>query len=86
MIRFNATLHSTRDYKQLQRCHALYISLLHMYYGSQLSLVVSWQRIYNGLTVTAAHVKSSFHRMISFLPLLNPLRLPSPERDRILDN
>jgi hypothetical protein len=33
--------------------------------SSQSSLVVSWQRIYNSLTVTTAHIKSSFHRLTS---------------------
>jgi hypothetical protein len=32
-------------------------------------LVVSWQWIYNSLTVTAAHMKSSLHCLIPFLPL-----------------
>jgi hypothetical protein len=34
---------------------------------SQSSLVVSWQRFYNILTVTAAHMKSSLHNLILFL-------------------
>jgi hypothetical protein len=31
--------------------------------SSQSSLVVSWQRIYNSLTVTTVHIKSSFRRL-----------------------
>jgi hypothetical protein len=31
--------------------------------SSQSSLVVYWQRIYNTLTVTTAHIKSSFRRL-----------------------
>jgi hypothetical protein len=31
--------------------------------SSQSSLVVSWQRIYSSLTVTATHIKSSFRRL-----------------------
>jgi hypothetical protein len=31
--------------------------------SSQSSLVASWQRIYNSLTVTAAYIKSSLHRL-----------------------
>jgi hypothetical protein len=32
--------------------------------SSQYSLVVYWQRIYNSLTVTTTHIKSSFRRLI----------------------
>jgi hypothetical protein len=40
---------------------------------------VSWQRIYNSLTVAAAQVKSSFQSLILFLQFfLNHLRLASP--------
>jgi hypothetical protein len=39
---------------------SLYSSLLHMHKGSQSSLVVSWQWIYNSLTVTATNVRSPF--------------------------
>jgi hypothetical protein len=48
----------------------LLIYLLHKSLGytksSQSSLVISWQRIYNSLTVTTAHARSSFH-MLSLL-------------------
>jgi hypothetical protein len=37
------------------------------------------EMIYNSLTVTAAHIKSSSHSLIPFLPFLNHLRLPTPE-------
>jgi hypothetical protein len=44
------------------------------------SPVVSWQRIYNSFTVTAAYIKSSFHSKIPFFPfLLNYIRLPTQE-------
>jgi hypothetical protein len=39
--------------------YTLYSSPVHKHWDSQCSLVVSWQRICNSLTVTAAHVKSS---------------------------
>jgi hypothetical protein len=65
--------------------YTLYSSPLHTHYCSQSSLVVSWQRIYNSLTVTAAHIKSSWHSVIPFVPfLLNHLRLPSPELGPVL--
>jgi hypothetical protein len=52
-----------------------YSSPLHTHQGSQSSLVVSWQRIHNTPT---AHMKSSLHNLIPFLPfLLKHLRLPS---------
>jgi hypothetical protein len=38
--------------------------------SSHSSLVVSWQRVYNSLTVTTAHDKSSLHILIPFLPVL----------------
>jgi hypothetical protein len=53
-------------------------SLLGHIESSQSSLVVSWQQIYNSLTVTTAHIKSSFHSptlvtlfFTSELPTLN---------------
>jgi hypothetical protein len=48
---------------------------------SHSSLAISWQRIYNSLTVTSkAYMKSSLHRLIPFLPfLLSHVRLPTPE-------
>jgi hypothetical protein len=54
----------------LSLIYTLYGSPLHTQSGSQSSLVVSWQRIYNSLIVTAAHMKSSFHSLIPFLPSL----------------
>jgi hypothetical protein len=56
-------IHSTRNYKQLQRYHwstHFTVTVTHAL-GSQSSLVVPWQRIYKCLTVTAAHMKSSLH-------------------------
>jgi hypothetical protein len=53
-----------------QRYRHTFSSPLHTHQGSQSSLVVSWQRIYNSLTVSAAHMKSSFHSLIPFLPSL----------------
>jgi hypothetical protein len=47
----------------------LYKLLLHAK-SSQSSLVISWQWIYNSLTVTAAHMKSSSHSLLTFLPFL----------------
>jgi hypothetical protein len=42
------------------------------------STVVSWQRIYNSLTVTSNHtLKSSFHSLISFLPIFCNCQLNS---------
>jgi hypothetical protein len=46
--------------------YTLYNSPLH----TQSSLVVSWQRIYNSLTVTSNYtMKTFFHSLINFLPL-----------------
>jgi hypothetical protein len=68
----------------LSLIYTFYSSPLHTHKCSQSSLVVSWQRIYNSLTVTAAHTKSSFHILIPFLPsLLNHPRLPSQETSSI---
>jgi hypothetical protein len=56
MIGFIDTLsmHTIRDYRQYSAIADLHtISLLHTHLGS--SLVVSWQRIYNSLTVTSNH-------------------------------
>jgi hypothetical protein len=62
---------------ELSLIHTLYILQLHTHWGSQSSLGVSWQRIYNSLTVTTAHMKSSLHSVVPFLPfLLNHLQLP----------
>jgi hypothetical protein len=71
MIGFIDTLHTARNYRQLQRYFWSAHLTVHRYthYSSQSSLVVSWQRIYHSLTVTSTHIKSSFHRLILFLPL-----------------
>jgi hypothetical protein len=55
----------------------LYISLLH--YCPQSSLVVSWQRIHNRLTVTAAHYEVFVAQPNSFLAISSQLfcRLPT---------
>jgi hypothetical protein len=65
----------------LSLIYTLYSSPLQTHSCSQSSLVVSWQRIYKSLTLTAAHIKSFFfHSLIPFLPsLLNHLRLWTPE-------
>jgi hypothetical protein len=63
--------------------YTLYSSLLHMHYCSHSLLAISWQQI-SSLCHFISHVKSSFHRLIPFLPfLLSHLRLltlsiPSP--------
>jgi hypothetical protein len=62
----------------LSLIYTFYSSPLHTHYGSRSSLVVSCQRIYDSLTVTTAHMKSSLHSLFPFLPfLLNHLRLPT---------
>jgi hypothetical protein len=60
----------------------------HKHYVSQSSRVVSWQRIYNRLTIIFnSLMKTSSHNLIHFLLLLHShLRLPPPELDPILDN
>jgi hypothetical protein len=45
----------TTDNTALSLIYTLYSSPLHTHWGSQFSLVVSWQRIYNSLTVTSSH-------------------------------
>jgi hypothetical protein len=40
----------------LSLSYTLSSSPLHTHYGSQSSLVVSWQRIYNSLTVASNHI------------------------------
>jgi hypothetical protein len=47
------------------------------------SLVVSWQRIHNSLTLNfKSNMKSSFHSLIPFLPLF--CQLPAPELNSLL--
>jgi hypothetical protein len=80
--------HTLSSYLQvsirLSTISILYKSLGHAK-SSQSSLVISWQRIYNSLTVTTAHIKPSNYALIPFLPsLLNHLRLPSQETPSIL--
>jgi hypothetical protein len=64
----------TRGNTALSLIYTLYDSQLHKHYDSQSSLVVSWQRIYNRLTVTSNHIWSflaqsnSFHAIILQLP------------------
>jgi hypothetical protein len=66
--------------------YTLCSSPLHTHWISKSSPVVTWQRIFNRLTVTSNHTwGSSLHSLIHFLPfLLNHLRLPSPKLDPIL--
>jgi hypothetical protein len=58
MIGFIGSLYAskgtTADYSTIA-IPTIYSSPLHMHYGSQSSLVVSWQRAYNRLTVTSNH-------------------------------
>jgi hypothetical protein len=74
MIGFIDTLftHTTRDYRYtaLSLIYTIYSTPLNTHYGSQFSLAVSWQRIYNSFTVT------SNHGVIPFLVLV--VRLPIP--------
>jgi hypothetical protein len=75
MIRFIYTLCTPLWTTGIHRATVNFLTLYfivthtHTHQGSQSSLVVSWQRIYNSLTVTAAQMKSSLHRLIPFLPL-----------------
>jgi hypothetical protein len=60
--------------------YTLYTSLGHAK-SSQSSLVVSWQRIYSSLTVTAAHYEIFFAQPNSYLDISFQLfcQLPTPE-------
>jgi hypothetical protein len=76
----------------LQLIYTLYKSLGHAEF-SQSSLVVSWQRIYISLTITAAHYEVCFHTAY-FLAcsysgnsgdsLSYQLQLPTPELSSVL--
>jgi hypothetical protein len=67
-------LRNTINYSAIADLYTLQFTVTHQ--CTQSSLVVSWERIYNSLT--AAHIKSSYHSLISFLPsLFDHLRLPS---------
>jgi hypothetical protein len=79
-------IHTTRNYRQLQHyCWFPHYKSLGHAESSQSSLVVSWKRIYNSLTVTITHMKSSFHIIISFFPsILKHLRLSSQDTPSIL--
>jgi hypothetical protein len=79
-------IHSTRNYRQygaVAILHTLQFTITHA-----LGFSVSTSRILaTDLSQShchfKAHMRPSFHRLIPFLPfLLNPLRLPSPERDK----
>jgi hypothetical protein len=59
----------------LSLIYTLYSSPLHTHKGSQSSLLVSWQQIYNSLTVTTAHIKSSPRRLT---PLFSVVLLCTP--------
>jgi hypothetical protein len=53
---YTLTQLGTTDNTALSLFYTLYSSPLHTHYGSQSSLVVSWQRIYHILTVTSNHM------------------------------
>jgi hypothetical protein len=76
----------TASNTSLSLIYTLYSSLLHTRQGSQSSLVVSWQRIYNSVTVTTAHIKHSNHTLTfnNSSSLLNHLRLPFQETPSII--
>jgi hypothetical protein len=68
---------TTSNYSGIDDLHILQLTVTQTLVFS-VSLIVPWQRIYNGLTVTTTHMKSSSHSLIPFLPsLLNHLRLPT---------
>jgi hypothetical protein len=67
--------------------YSFYSLTLHTCWCFQSSVVVSWQRIHNSLTVTAAHMKSSLDSQIPFSSfLLNHLRLPYFQFSAATDN
>jgi hypothetical protein len=95
MIGFIDTLYTplgtTGNYSAIA-ISTLYSSLLH--YCPQSSLVVSWQRIHNSFTVTAAHYEVFFAQPNSFLAIILPtsksedsfnylLQLPTPELNSV---
>jgi hypothetical protein len=65
---------TTRDYRQYSDIadpHTLQFRITHAL-GSQSSLVIPRQRIYNNLTVTSNHTwKSSLHRLLPFFSLFH---------------
>jgi hypothetical protein len=60
----------TRGTTELSLIYTYYSSPLHTHYGSQSSLVISWQWIYKSLAVTAKHTKSPFQSLFPFFPVL----------------
>jgi hypothetical protein len=84
----------TTNITALSLIYTLYKSLGHAK-SSQSSIVVSWQGIYNSLTVTAAHYEVFFAKPNSFLAIILPtansgdslnslLQMPTPEINSVL--
>jgi hypothetical protein len=70
--------------KAISLIYTLYSPPLHTYEDSQSSLVVSWQRIYNSLTVSTAHSKSSLHSLIPFLAIPSQSSSTAISRDSLI--